>query len=347
MTSRTYRNKQENIYKEKISLLIKGLPLFAESFFNGFLVSGKAPSTVCEYAKDIKKLFDYLEERKNIDDIRDLPVSYLEEITIDDLTDFLLSSNIGEKARARRTASIRKFFMYYVKRSDIKENPALLLDTVKIHEKEIITMNGNEVVNILDMVTKMTGKDENGNIIKKREKTITRDYALLVTLLGTGMRVSEMLGLDLTDIDMKNKCFHIVRKGNKEDRVYFGEEVEKALKMYLENGRDKIGAGKEEPNALFISLQHKRITTRSVDRIVKEFSRAAGLGEHITPHKFRSTYGTNLYNATGDIYLVADALGHSSVETTRKRYAKISEPHKRLAADISSNLFLDDQDHGE
>ena len=162
------------------------------------------------------------------------------------------------------------------------------------------------------------------------EKTKVRDLALLTLLLGTGIRVSECVGLDINDVDFKNDGIRIHRKGGKEVTVYFGEEVEDALKEYLKE-REHIIPEEGHEDALFLSLQRKRMSVRSVEKLVKKYSRIVTPLKKITPHKLRSTYGTNLYRETGDIYLVADVLGHSDVNTTKKHYAALEDERRRSA----------------
>ena len=121
------------------------------------------------------------------------------------------------------------------------------------------------------------------------------------------------------------------RKGGYEDVVYFGEEVESALLSYLEQRKHTIPNSGHE-NALFLSLQNRRITVRAVENLVKKYASLVTGLKKITPHKLRSTYGTTLYQETGDIYLVADVLGHKDVNTTRKHYAAMQDANKRKAA---------------
>ena len=156
----------------------------------------------------------------------------------------------------------------------------------------------------------------------------------MTLLLGTGIRVSECVGLNLEDVDFNNGAIRIIRKGGNEALIYFGDEVSQALEAYM-NGPRKTAepaAGHEE--ALFISLNKTRITTRSVERLVKKYSRLVTTVKKITPHKLRSTFGTALYQETGDIYLVADTLGHKDVNTTKKHYAAIDEHRRRMAANV-------------
>ena len=155
---------------------------------------------------------------------------------------------------------------------------------------------------------------------------------MLTLFLGTGIRVSECVGLNVEDIDFDNNAFKITRKGGNQVILYFGEEVKEALLKWLEVRNQKKLP--ENEKALFVSLQNRRITVRAVENLVKKYSRAVTPLKKISPHKLRSTYGTNLYRETGDIYIVADVLGHKDVNTTRKHYAAISEDKRRSVADI-------------
>ncbi len=158
------------------------------------------------------------------------------------------------------------------------------------------------------------------------------DLALLTLLLGTGIRVSECVGLDISDVDFRNGGIRIHRKGGKEVTVYFGVEVEDALKDYLDE-RNQMLPVEGHDNALFLSLQMKRMSVRSVENLVKKYARIVTPLKKITPHKLRSTYGTALYRETGDIYLVADVLGHADVNTTKKHYAALDDARRRSARD--------------
>ena len=198
----------------------------------------------------------------------------------------------------------------------------------KLHEKEIIRLDVDEVALLLDEVEqgdKLTDKQKSYHT-----KTKTRDLALLTLLLGTGIRVSECVGLNISDVDFKNGGIRIYRKGGKEVTVYFGTEVEDALLDYLEE-RDRIIPEQGHEDALFLSLQRRRMAVRSVENLVKKYARTVAPLKPITPHKLRSTYGTNLYRETGDIYLVADVLGHSDVNTTKRHYAALEDERRRSA----------------
>ena len=164
-------------------------------------------------------------------------------------------------------------------------------------------------------------------------KTKVRDLAIMTLLLGTGIRVSECVGLDIDHVDFDNNGIKIIRKGGNEVVIYFGEEVRESLQDYIKERKGIIPL-KGHENALFLSIQKRRISVRAVENLVKKYSSSVTKLKNITPHKLRSTYGTSLYRETGDIYLVADVLGHSDVNTTKKHYAAIEDSRRRSAANV-------------
>ena len=171
------------------------------------------------------------------------------------------------------------------------------------------------------------------------DNTKVRDVAILTLFLGTGIRNSELVGLNVDDFDFEDMSFVVTRKGGNRTILYFNEEVERTLKDWLKK-RSEIKNLKEEEKAMFLSLQNKRISVRTIQELVKKYAKIITPLKKITPHKLRSTFGTNLYRETQDIYLVADFLGHSDVNTTKKHYAASSEDIKRKA--IKSVKMRDD-----
>ena len=163
------------------------------------------------------------------------------------------------------------------------------------------------------------------------DSTKLRDVAILSLFLGTGIRISELVGLDLNDIDFSKNLFVITRKGGNQETLAFGPEVQNALLAYLEVRKQILPLSGSE-TALFLSMQRRRITPRAVENLVKKYAKLTTPLKKITPHKLRSTYGTMLYQESGDIYLVADVLGHKDVNTTRKHYAAMTEDKSRQAA---------------
>ena len=236
----------------------------------------------------------------------------------------------GETGLKRKISTLRSFYNYYFKHEMIKTNPPALITMPKLHEKAIIRLDTDEVAMLLDYV-EHAGDQLSGQKKAYYEKTKTRDLALIILLLGTGIRVSECVGLDVEDLDFKNDAVKVTRKGGNEMFVYFGEEVEKALLDYLEV-RESITPIAGHEHALFYSIQRKRMGVQAVENLVKKYAQHITSTKKITPHKLRSTYGTALYRETGDIYLVADVLGHKDVNTTRKHYASVGDEQRRKAA---------------
>ena len=144
------------------------------------------------------------------------------------------------------------------------------------------------------------------------------------------------MGLDLEDLDFKNNRIKIIRKGGKEDFVYFGEEVAESLYDYYAERKTITQTKEGHEHALFLSIQKRRMTVQAIENLVSDCAKHITTIKHITPHKLRSTYGTSLYRETGDIYLVAEVLGHNDVNTTRKHYAALEEDRKRKAASAVS-----------
>ena len=237
-----------------------------------------------------------------------------------------------ERGKARKLSALKGLYNYLYEAELIKNNPASIVHSPKLHDKTIIRLDPDEVANLLDIVDEGCDKDSTH---QKAYHNITRirDLALMTLLLGTGIRVSECVGLNIKDVDFDNGAIHIVRKGGNEANVYFGDEVEEALEEYI-NIRKDITAINGHEDALFLSIQNKRMCVRAVENLVKKYASKVTTLKKITPHKLRSTYGTNLYKESGDIYLVASVLGHKDVNTTRKHYADMDEDRKRAARNM-------------
>ena len=341
MSNIPYHEQKDIENVKKLRSLIKELPLFCADFFRG-IEPRTSSRTRIAYAYDLKVFFDFLRKENPVLSkltMDQITLDHLDSLTVTDLEEYMEylkyrynDKNQGvtnrERGIMRKISSLKSFYNYFFRNEKIKTNPAALVQMPKLHEKEIIRLDVDEVAELLDEVE--SGEDLTERQKAFHEKTKVRDLALLTLLLGTGIRVSECVGLDINDVDFKNDGIRIHRKGGKEVTVYFGEEVEDALKEYLKE-REHIIPEEGHEDALFLSLQRKRMSVRSVEKLVKKYSRIVTPLKKITPHKLRSTYGTNLYRETGDIYLVADVLGHSAVNTTKKHYAALEDERRRSA----------------
>lgn len=343
MAENSYHDEvaKQNILKMRE--VIETLPSFCRTYFLGIQEQTSARTRLA-YAYDLRVFFEYLHNVNPVCgkmEITEFQLDILEQIAREDIEEYLnyISYYVkddkeitnDERGKARKLSALRSLYTYFYQSEKITKNPTALVRTPKLHEKEIIRLEPNEVATLLDQVEageKLTPKEQ-----VYHEKTKIRDVALLTLLLGTGIRVSECVGIDLKDLDFEVNGIRIFRKGGKEAIVYFGDEVEDALLDYLDE-RDHMIPCTGHEDALFLSLQMKRLSVRSVEKLVKKYASRVTTLKKITPHKLRSTYGTSLYQETGDIYLVADVLGHKDVNTTRKHYSAQDDLRRRSAANV-------------
>lgn len=339
----TYQEETNIKHTLKLREVLKSMPSFVTVYFRG-IEPTTTTRTRISYAYDIRIFFQFLLDEnpryKNCG-LTDIKLNDLDKITALDIEEYMeylkvyrdaqddLKTN-GERGLKRKISALRSFYAYYYKKEMIHSNPTVLVDMPKLHDKNIIRLDPDEVARLLDYI-ETCGNTLTGQKKVYYDKTKERDLAIITLLLGTGIRVSECVGLDIEDVDFNNNGIKVTRKGGSEMVVYFGDEVEKALKNYLEV-RSAVTPVTGNEHALFYSTQRKRMGVQAVENLVKKYSRQITTTKKITPHKLRSTYGTSLYRETGDIYLVADVLGHKDVNTTKKHYAAMDEDRRRQAA---------------
>ncbi len=347
----TYHKMQSHKHNERIKTLLKKLPPVCSDYFRSISQTTSALTRLA-YAYDLRLFFYYLcterysfanskPELMTIEEIAQITArdiegfqEYLLQYTKNEMPNdagispvFIQNNELGIM---RKLCSIRSLFDFLFKNEMIPANVATLVSLPKKREKPILYLENNEVQEMIDTV--LTGNGLTGKQKAYLESTRKRDLAILMLFLGTGIRVSELVGLDLGDLDLERNAFTVVRKGGDQTILYYSNQVKRVLKDYLDERRQVSPLSGHE-NALFLSLQKRRMTIRAVENMVKKYALvAAPLKKKISPHKLRSTFGTNLYQETGDIYLVADALGHSDVNTTRRHYAAMTDQRKREAA---------------
>ncbi len=344
MAEYTYKEQTDLSNIRKLREVTKELPRFLGTYFRS-LESTKSTRTRLSYAYDLKVFFTFLQQNNPVfqdQSMVNVPLSVLDDITAMDIEEYLSFLQTYEKDGVtrvnkdhgilRKLSALRSMYNYFFKKELIRTNPPAQVEIPKLHTKTIVRLDPDEVSEMLDMVE--SGEKLTPAQLRNHKKTKLRDVALITLLLGTGIRVSECVGLNIQDVDFKNNKVKIIRKGGNEDIVYFGDEVAAALSDYIELDRNTLTPLPGHEEALFISLKNQRLTVRSVERLVKKYAANVTTLKKITPHKLRSTYGTSLYQETGDIYLVADVLGHKDVNTTKKHYAAIQEDRKRSAANV-------------
>ena len=337
-TNTDYYAQRNNKNIETINrILDEDLPAFCLDYF--LAIDGQTSTlTRLNYAHDLKIFFDFLCKKRlgGRKIVQELTIGDLESVTSNDIEFFLVylshyqyggvEHSCNERAKARKLSSVRALFKYFFNKNQISADNSAKVSTPKLHEKPIIRLDGSEVFNIID--TAETGSGLTQHQKAYHEKNKVRDTAILILFLGTGIRISELVGLNNQDMNFKDNSFLVTRKGGGKSILYFDDDVAAALKRYMEY-KDECELANSGDDALFLSSQKKRITVRAVENLVQKYAKIVSPLKKISPHKLRSTYGTQLYKATGDIYVVADVLGHKDVNTTRKHYAAISEDTRR------------------
>ncbi len=349
MADFSYRDQVDAARIIQIREICRDLPPACYDFISAITVT-TGTFTRLAYAMDMRTFFHFLQSERVVfsnkplylfkdEDLAAVSQSdlaaYVDYLTLyykndqDDQSRPLKLLVNHELAIKRKLCSLRAFYEYLFMNQRVPSNVTQLIALPKVHEKPIIHLSESEMSRLLSVAE--TGEKLTARQQQYQKLTAKRDYAMLSLFLGTGIRVSECVSLNIADVNLEDNAFLVTRKGGNQVMLYFPAEVAEALSAYLEE-RNKIEALPGHENALFLSLQRRRITQRAVQQLVKKYATvAAPLKPKISPHKLRSTFATNLYSATGDIYLVADVLGHSSVETTRKHYADMREEHRRNA----------------
>lgn len=321
--------KETNLYYiSKSNEILSELPDYVKTYIRS-IHNRISARTQFGYVKDIQMFLNYLPSAD---------IEYLKELKQDDFEKYLehmeryeKNGKIYSNDRAsikRKLSSLRKFFAYLFTTGMIPADEIRKVEIPKLNKKNIIYLEKDEAADLL----KETEKSR--NLTKKEQeyadKQSIRDTAIIYLLLSTGIRVSECAGLDINDIDMNKKNIRIIRKGGNEDIVYFSDESSEHIQKYLDQ-RNLIKTADPKETALFLSSQKKRMRVRTIEIMVKKHAERAVPLKKITPHKLRATYATHLYEQTSDIYLVANALGHKDVATTKEYYARMSDRHKEQA----------------
>lgn len=226
----------------------------------------------------------------------------------------------------RKMASLRGYVNFLLNNKFINNNFLINVHNERIDDnQQIVYLKTDEITSLLGAVTDMQYKDEISPQQKGHlKKSECRDYAILMFFIATGLRVSELASIDVKDLDFKNNEVSVLRKGNEERRVPFTDAVKEAICAYIELERPQMDPSGSEP-ALFLSNRGTRITTRSLERLVSKYAKAAEIPKPVFPHTLRKTFGSNYYQSTNDIAETSKLLNHKSVALTAKVYSAIDE----------------------
>jgi integrase/recombinase XerC len=257
-----------------------------------------SPHTLRNYALDISQFLDFLQESRED--------AALQEVTYPDLRAFLAQALKGRRKStvARKLSALRTFYKYLQRQGVVEVNQAKLAPSPKLEKTLPHFLTVDEAFHLLDRVE----GDDFGPC---------RDRAILEVFYGGGLRLSELAGLNLADLDLQTGVLRVWGKGSKERLAFLGKPAKEALKDYLPQRRALLGRGQRaEQPALFINQRGGRLSSRSVARLVDKWAKLAGLSQALTPHGLRHSFATHLLEGQADLRTVQELLGHSSISTT-------------------------------
>lgn len=259
--------------------------------------------TISNYQRDILKFLIYFIEKTNS------PISELiSKINHHDIREYLgvlHEMNLSKKSVARKIASNKSFWKYLVKEKVMDSNPWTKISNPKIIKKIPNFLTVDEIKSLFEIIE-----------TNVREKMALRDKAIYELLYATGIRVSELVQLNLNDLDLHSGELLVLGKGNKERIVLIGSYAKSALKEYISKAREQLLKGKKT-KALFINRGGTRLTQRSVQRNLVNYVHQAGMIKEITPHAIRHTFATHMLEGGADLRTVQELLGHVSLATTQ------------------------------
>lgn len=323
------RREHEIKSNDKMAAKLKKYPSYISDFYDSLTES--TYTTKEAYVNNVLIFLNYATDRFGYDlEFED----ELSNIKPSNVRAYINSiSNLSGGTKASRMYAIKKFFDFLKNDGYIDETPFVNIQMPKDKKEHTITfLTEEEIKKVQYNIMNGVGSD----FAKAQQKQWrSRDYAIVMMALSLGLRNSSLTEIDIDDIDLVNNTLKIVEKGNETRTIFFSKKLNCILTDWLQD-RKKI-VGYMDVKALFISSQKKRIAQRTVAAMIQKYT--YNIDKHITPHKLRSTCATNVYNATGDIYLTADVLGHRNISNTR-RYAQISEERKKKAATAMDNILF-------
>ena len=313
-------------------------------YLNSFLdysitILNKSPNSIKEYNYDLAMFLKFIKIRFKLTNetdfsaipIADIPIVVISKIQLDDIHAFLsyLALELKSKptTRARKVSTIRIFFNYLSQKAGlIENNPAQNLETPKLGKRMPKYLTLDESKKLLDVTC--SDEDDNENAI--------RDYAIITLFLNCGMRLSELVGINIKDITFSECKLNVIGKGNKERTIYLNKACMNAIKDYLDNSRPREGIKYDSKDALFLSKRRERISNRTVQHIVKKELQKAGLDtQKYSVHKLRHTAATLMYQyGNTDIRALQELLGHKSISTT-EIYTHVDNSQVRQAVETN------------
>ncbi|MDK2822122.1 MAG: hypothetical protein PWQ67_1374 [Clostridia bacterium] len=257
---------------------------------------GYSPHTLVAYRKDLQQFYGFFAEQKKLVEITNLDIrKYLA---------YLQANGLTRSTIARKLTTIRSFFKFLKKSKYLNNNPAKSVSSPKKSKKIPVVLNQREITSFLEET-----------FIETDPLTI-RDKAIFELFYSSGLRVSELVSLNINDLYPEYQCVKVMGKGSKERIVPLGSKAIKALETYLSSSRSLLDKGNSQ-NVLFLNHQGKRLTTRGIRYIVDKYVKKAALSLKVSPHVFRHTFATHLLDNGADLRVVQELLGHVNLSTTQ------------------------------
>jgi len=260
------------------------------------------------YRIDLNQFLNYLKERE-------LSLFSVERLRAREFLYHLEKRKFSRRSLARKISAVRSFFRYLIREGKAQNNPFELISTPKLQKRLPNFLYPNEVEKLLE------APDSKGVLG-------LRDRALMELLYGSGIRVSETIKLNLTDLDLEEGEVRVFGKGSKERIALMGSKSREAIRKYLSE------RGKTQSKALFLNKRGGRLTQRSVERLIKFYAKKIGLERPVTPHTLRHTFATHLLSGGADLRTVQELLGHASLSTTQV-YTHITKEKLKSVYDLA------------
>lgn len=306
--------------KKNIGFLLSLCDILPENCADFILETGTelATSTRLMYARELNTFFHYLLFDNNkfmVKKLKEITLDNIRTITSQDISRYLTYLNdnqLAEKTIARRRATLSRFFNYLVANRKIPFNPVDAAVKVKIHKSDrLIYLDTKEQNSFITEVIDGKNLSERRQMFHERYKL--RDLAIVLLFLDTGIRVSELCGINIGDFDFENNSVIVLRKGGNIQTVYFSDDTKEVLKNYHDARMSKFQSSTLE-DAFFVSLKAVRLSVRAIQLLVKKYaiSTLPGKGQKITPHKLRSSFAMTFYGETSDLLALKTKLNHSS-----------------------------------
>lgn len=269
--------------------------------------------TLRNYESDLVQFYDFIAPPNQEGERRAVDIHALDNLTIREYMASLYEKKKKKSSIHRKVACLRTFFRFLCREGVLEKNPAMLVSSPRVDRKLPNHLSIEQMIKFIET-------PETDTVLGKR------DRAILELLYASGVRVSELVGLNLTDIDFHHQTLRVKGKGRKERMVPFGSHAQAALEAYLGvRGELLIEADPDDrdPNAVFMNYQGTRITTRSVGRMLDKYCKQCAEIHHVSPHALRHSFATHLLDAGADLRTIQELLGHARLTTTQQ-YTHVS-----------------------